>query len=470
MTRLSDRDRLRLAWYYQQGMTLAQIGRLCHEHEATVSRHLSRTRKALRVDVEAQLQPLVWARARSTSASRPRRPTQATRISASCWAPNCAQESGGDAFQGRGAIVSSNDPRDRAIEAALRKGAAPLPASPECLDAETLAAWADGGLGQRALARAEAHMASCARCQTVMATLVSSHVELEPAPACASGPRVVAHRPALDGPAGRCRDRSAAVDGSARDRPGVRHDSTTGPRHRPVEPGPARVRECALSGVALTRRVCQSKATEEKLARTEPAARQERPEEREVTERARRTRRRANSATDLLAKAEDRSAPVAGVAPAAPPVRQNRADAEADRAAPAPAAAAPRRRRRRSAPRRVGARGDGGSAIDLSSRDSVVRWRLAGPGIVERSSDGGSSWERLDTGTRTVLAAGSCPSASVCWVVGRAGAVLLTTDARAWRRRPRHPPKTCRGGREGRARRPSCGPRRARRTRPRMAG
>jgi RNA polymerase sigma-70 factor, ECF subfamily len=55
MTRLSDRDRLRLAWYYQHGMTLAQIGRLCREHEATVSRHLSRSRKALRVDVEAQL-------------------------------------------------------------------------------------------------------------------------------------------------------------------------------------------------------------------------------------------------------------------------------------------------------------------------------------------------------------------------------------------------------------------------------
>jgi len=53
--RLAPRDRLRLAWYYVQEMTLAQIGRLCGEHEATVSRHLSRTRKALRADVEAQL-------------------------------------------------------------------------------------------------------------------------------------------------------------------------------------------------------------------------------------------------------------------------------------------------------------------------------------------------------------------------------------------------------------------------------
>jgi RNA polymerase sigma-70 factor (ECF subfamily) len=56
--RLTPRDRLRLAWYYGQGMTLAQIGRLCQEHEATVSRHLSRTRRSLREDVETQLRAL----------------------------------------------------------------------------------------------------------------------------------------------------------------------------------------------------------------------------------------------------------------------------------------------------------------------------------------------------------------------------------------------------------------------------
>ena len=56
IARLAARDRLRLAWYDQHGMTLSQIGRLCQEHEATVSRHLTRTRKALRADVEGQLQ------------------------------------------------------------------------------------------------------------------------------------------------------------------------------------------------------------------------------------------------------------------------------------------------------------------------------------------------------------------------------------------------------------------------------
>ena len=52
---LDPRDRLRLASYYAQDMTLAAIGRLLKEHEATVSRHLTRTRRELRDAVEARL-------------------------------------------------------------------------------------------------------------------------------------------------------------------------------------------------------------------------------------------------------------------------------------------------------------------------------------------------------------------------------------------------------------------------------
>ena len=52
---LATRDRLRLACYYAQQMTLAQIGKLTGEHEATVSRQLARTRKAIRAEVESRL-------------------------------------------------------------------------------------------------------------------------------------------------------------------------------------------------------------------------------------------------------------------------------------------------------------------------------------------------------------------------------------------------------------------------------
>lgn len=52
---LSPRDRLRLACYYAQEMTLAQIATLTREHEATVSRQLAKTRRNIRDDVERQL-------------------------------------------------------------------------------------------------------------------------------------------------------------------------------------------------------------------------------------------------------------------------------------------------------------------------------------------------------------------------------------------------------------------------------
>ena len=52
---LADRDRLRLACYYREALTLAQTGRLLNEHEATVSRQLARTRKAIRAEVERYL-------------------------------------------------------------------------------------------------------------------------------------------------------------------------------------------------------------------------------------------------------------------------------------------------------------------------------------------------------------------------------------------------------------------------------
>ena len=55
IARLDPRDRLRLRAYYEQDLTLAQVGRLTREHEATVSRQIAKARKAIRQDVERQL-------------------------------------------------------------------------------------------------------------------------------------------------------------------------------------------------------------------------------------------------------------------------------------------------------------------------------------------------------------------------------------------------------------------------------
>src|SRR5207247_6487029 len=62
---------------------------------------------------------------------------------------------------------------------ALRGRTAASP-SPACLDAETLAAWADDMLNRHERAAAEAHAADCARCQAMIAALART---APPAPA-----------------------------------------------------------------------------------------------------------------------------------------------------------------------------------------------------------------------------------------------------------------------------------------------
>jgi RNA polymerase sigma factor (sigma-70 family) len=52
---LDARDRLRLGCYYAQELKLAETGRILKESEATVSRQLARTRRALREKVERRL-------------------------------------------------------------------------------------------------------------------------------------------------------------------------------------------------------------------------------------------------------------------------------------------------------------------------------------------------------------------------------------------------------------------------------
>ena len=52
---LHPKDRLRLACYYAQSLTLAGTGRILREHEATVSRQLARTRRAIRERVARHL-------------------------------------------------------------------------------------------------------------------------------------------------------------------------------------------------------------------------------------------------------------------------------------------------------------------------------------------------------------------------------------------------------------------------------
>jgi RNA polymerase sigma factor (sigma-70 family) len=55
LAELAPRDRLAIALYYTKGQTLAAIGRITGEHEATISRRLDRTRRVIRESVVDRL-------------------------------------------------------------------------------------------------------------------------------------------------------------------------------------------------------------------------------------------------------------------------------------------------------------------------------------------------------------------------------------------------------------------------------
>jgi photosystem II stability/assembly factor-like uncharacterized protein len=68
------------------------------------------------------------------------------------------------------------------------------------------------------------------------------------------------------------------------------------------------------------------------------------------------------------------------------------------------------------------------------SSNPASRWRILQGGAVQRSSDGGATWQVQSTGIGETLSAGTSPSPSVCWLVGPNGIVLLSTDGLSWKR------------------------------------
>jgi photosystem II stability/assembly factor-like uncharacterized protein len=83
-------------------------------------------------------------------------------------------------------------------------------------------------------------------------------------------------------------------------------------------------------------------------------------------------------------------------------------------------------------------------AADIQSPDPTYRWRIVPPARVQRSIDGGTTWAVVDpllasirasNGSPGVLTSGYAPARDVCWIVGRAGLVLLSTDGATWQRR-----------------------------------
>ena len=73
------------------------------------------------------------------------------------------------------------------------------------------------------------------------------------------------------------------------------------------------------------------------------------------------------------------------------------------------------------------------SPIVIRSPDATKSWRIAASGAIEFSGDSGVTWEMQRPEIVGAMMSGFAPSAKICWIVGRGGAVLRTVNGTDWK-------------------------------------
>jgi hypothetical protein len=287
--------------------------------------------------------------------------------------------------------------RDRSVEHVLPRVLSTMSTDSSCVDGETLAAWTSGSLHPEQAAIIERHVADCSRCQAMMAAFVQSEstapatesawrrwrlgwlVPLATAATAAAVWIALPGNSAIPPPADRA-SRAVSLDTQA---------APSAPA--PAPSSPAAAPESAASA-ALSR-----------------------PERADV--------QAGNEARQQLEETQARERPLDRLAdaPAASPAE----NAEVDRRELASAPAA----------RTIAARAQV-MALEIVAPGAAARWRIVNGREVERSTSAGSEWIPASIDSPDVLTAGSAPSPSVCWIVGRRGVVYVTTDGLRFERVP----------------------------------
>ena len=293
--------------------------------------------------------------------------------------------------------MKGHDDRDAAVERLIRRSfqTADTTDGRSCLDAETLAAWADGTLSADAAARVDAHAAGCSRCVALMTAVTQS----TPAEGASDGwwGRLGGAR-WLVPLAAAATVVAIWVAVPRNDRPRVTDLAQVEAPAAPVPPSP----DATLQDETAAREA-------DDPSRAADAVRADSPAEAE-DQRAADAELRRERAFEI-----NEEEPAQGTR------------ASGDRAAVGLTSA--------SAPSALARQAQAGQipAIEIRSTDPMVRWRIGAAGLIERSGDAGSSWEPQASGVPTDLTAGACPSPVVCWIVGREGTAILTVDGRTWR-------------------------------------
>jgi hypothetical protein len=251
--------------------------------------------------------------------------------------------------------------------------------SDSCLEAETLAAWTDGGLTRAELRTAQSHVADCARCQALVGAMARTGTAVPSLEAQPARRRWLAWAVPL----------TAAATALVIWTTAPRNASTPVPAVA-IAPQPERSRGSEPPAPAPVPETSSRKAQPTAPAAAPPS----------VTTTARRDAPAAQAPETRELRDESKAA---DGAPAAPPQESSK---DVAAAAPQPFSTA------------------------AAARVQAANIAAPSPSIQDLC---GASWTSAPPAVTTQLVAGSSPSANVCWIVGRLGVVLLTTDARTWR-------------------------------------
>ena len=278
------------------------------------------------------------------------------------------------------------------------------------MDGETLAAWTAGTLRTVEATAVEQHLADCGRCQAMLATFVCS-TPAQPAPEPLWRrwrlPWLVPLATAATAVA-----LWVAVPANRQDDVSLQSEEAVAPPQDEPQPstavGNAVVNEL---GEPRTREAAAPQAPVESIGQFARTERENRAADADEAPRAVR-----ESARNLEPATPSPGSPV----PSPASEGNTRADAlgklaeaDAKKEVASPARAL-------SAARQV-------AAVEIVAPGGVTRWRITGGNQLERATSSGS-WEPVTLPSPAVLTAGSAASPSVCWIVGRAGAVFVTTD------------------------------------------
>jgi len=308
----------------------------------------------------------------------------------------------------------------------------------------------DGSLSGDALGRAEHHAAGCARCQAMLASMART------APETAARPWWRLHKVKWMVPIAAAATAVVlwvSVDRQEKAAVGPVTQGQTSRASEPIVPPTALAdAQKPLAGSSQSPRVAGEK---DARARSKAEAPADLRAERKSLSKPAASDAVARQAIDALgsppqagggnaqAVASPAAATPAPAAPpsATPPVLNTAPVAAEERSVPRPLAETVTATPESSAKtfRTVARAADAAASaagLEIMSPEQGFRWRLSAPATIQRSTDAGVTWKPQVVPGGIVLTAGSSPARDVCWIVGRAGAVLLSADGTTWQRRP----------------------------------